>query len=96
MVEETKKEVVACEREGNESIRLGITPALTLVCGTEIALTIREKLPQVFLVASTKDGRCDEHAALAQRYVFFRQHRDAHCPTRGQMISARPRHEKGR
>ena len=48
-IEETRKEVRACEREGSEAIRLGITPALMLVCGTEIAITVRERLPQVIL-----------------------------------------------
>lgn len=49
MTDEARRDVAACEREGSESIRLGITPALMLVCGTEIALTVREQLPQVFL-----------------------------------------------
>jgi LysR family nitrogen assimilation transcriptional regulator len=49
LTEETRKDVSACEREDSESIRLGITPALMLICGTEIALTVREQLPQVFL-----------------------------------------------
>src|SRR5262245_45274960 len=34
-VEEARKDVRACEREDSEAIRLGITPALMLVCGTE-------------------------------------------------------------
>ena len=49
LVEETRKEVSACEREESEAIRLGITPALMLTAGTEIALTVREHLPQVLL-----------------------------------------------
>ena len=49
LTEETREDVSACEREDSESIRLGITPALMLICGTEIALTVREQLPQVFL-----------------------------------------------
>src|SRR4051794_16427670 len=48
-VEETRKDVRACEREDSETIRLGITPALMLVCGTEIAMAVREQLPTVFL-----------------------------------------------
>jgi LysR family nitrogen assimilation transcriptional regulator len=48
-VEETRKDVRACEREDSETIRLGITPALMLVCGTEIAMAVREQLPNVFL-----------------------------------------------
>jgi LysR family nitrogen assimilation transcriptional regulator len=48
-VEETRKDVRACEREDSETIRLGITPALMLVCGTEIAIAVREQLPNVFL-----------------------------------------------
>jgi LysR family nitrogen assimilation transcriptional regulator len=49
LVEETRKEVAACERVESEAIRLGITPALMLVAGTEIALTVRENHPQVVL-----------------------------------------------
>jgi LysR family nitrogen assimilation transcriptional regulator len=49
LVEESKQEVRTCEREDSESIRLGITPALMLICGTEIALAVREQLPHVFL-----------------------------------------------
>jgi LysR family transcriptional regulator, nitrogen assimilation regulatory protein len=48
-VEETRKDVRACEREDSEAIRLGITPALMLVCGTEIAMAVREQLPNVLL-----------------------------------------------
>jgi LysR family nitrogen assimilation transcriptional regulator len=48
-VEEARKAVRACEREESETIRLGITPALMLVCGTEIAMAVREQLPNVFL-----------------------------------------------
>jgi LysR family nitrogen assimilation transcriptional regulator len=48
-VEQARKDVRACEREASEAIRLGITPALMLVCGTEIAMTVREQLPNVFL-----------------------------------------------
>lgn len=48
-VEQTRQAVRACEREDSEAIRLGITPALMLVCGTEIAMTVREQLPNVFL-----------------------------------------------
>ena len=46
---DSEQVIRACERENSEAIRLGITPALTLVCGTEIALAVREQLPQVFL-----------------------------------------------
>ena len=49
LVEEARTEVSACEREESETIRLGITPALMLVVGPEIALSVRERLPQVFL-----------------------------------------------
>lgn len=49
MTDQAREDVAACEREGSETIRLGITPALMLVCGTEIAVTVREQLPQVFL-----------------------------------------------
>ena len=49
LVDESRKEIRDCERENSEAIRLGITPALMLACGTEIALTVREQLPHVFL-----------------------------------------------
>jgi LysR family nitrogen assimilation transcriptional regulator len=49
LVEEARREVSACDREESESIRLGITPALMLTSGPEIALTIREQHPQVLL-----------------------------------------------
>jgi LysR family nitrogen assimilation transcriptional regulator len=49
MVDETRKEVAACEREESETIRFGITPALMPLAGTELALIVREQLPQVFL-----------------------------------------------
>jgi LysR family transcriptional regulator, nitrogen assimilation regulatory protein len=48
-VEEARQDVRACDTDNSETIRLGITPALMLVCGTEIAMTVREKLPYVFL-----------------------------------------------
>jgi LysR family nitrogen assimilation transcriptional regulator len=49
LVEQTRKEVAACEREESETIRFGITPALMMAIGTELALIVREQLPQVFL-----------------------------------------------
>jgi LysR family nitrogen assimilation transcriptional regulator len=49
LVEETRKEVADCEREDSEIIRLGITPALMLTVGPDIALAVREHHPQVFL-----------------------------------------------
>jgi LysR family nitrogen assimilation transcriptional regulator len=49
LVERTRKEIAADARDETEAIRLGITPALMLIVGTEIALTVRERLPQVSL-----------------------------------------------
>jgi LysR family nitrogen assimilation transcriptional regulator len=49
LVEETRTEVATCDRENSEAIRLGMTPALMLTVGTEIAVTVREQLPQVLL-----------------------------------------------
>lgn len=49
LVEETRREVSSCEREESEQIRLGITPALMLTSGPEIALTVRDKHPQIML-----------------------------------------------
>jgi LysR family transcriptional regulator, nitrogen assimilation regulatory protein len=47
LVDEARNDVRACEQNNGETIRLGITPALMLSCGTEIALTAREQLPHV-------------------------------------------------
>jgi LysR family nitrogen assimilation transcriptional regulator len=49
LVEEARKDVRSCGKDDIETIRLGITPALMLICGTEIALTVRDQLPQVSL-----------------------------------------------
>jgi LysR family transcriptional regulator, nitrogen assimilation regulatory protein len=49
LIDETRRDVSNCEREESETIRLGTTPALMLSAGTELALTVRERLPQVFL-----------------------------------------------
>ena len=49
LVDETRNDVSVCDREESESIRLGVTPALMAIVGTEIILTVRKQLPQVFL-----------------------------------------------
>lgn len=49
LVDETRKEVSAHDREGSEAIRLGLTPMLMLVIGPELVVNIRDRLPQVFL-----------------------------------------------
>lgn len=49
LVEEARRDVAACDREESETIRFGITPALMPIVGTELALTVREQLPQVLL-----------------------------------------------
>lgn len=49
LVEETHREVSACDREESETIRLGLTPALMLVIGPELAVAARDRLPKVFL-----------------------------------------------
>lgn len=49
LVETTRQEIMTCEKEDVETITLGITPALMLVAGTEIAMTVRERLPHVSL-----------------------------------------------
>jgi LysR family nitrogen assimilation transcriptional regulator len=49
LIEQTRKDITAGNRGETEAIRLGITPALMLIVGTEIALTVRERLPQVSL-----------------------------------------------
>lgn len=49
LVEQTRKDVSGGADNMAESIRLGITPALMLIIGTEIVLTAREQLPLVSL-----------------------------------------------
>ena len=49
MVDETRNEVTASDKEGSEAIRLGVTPALMRVVGPEIAINVRERLPQIIL-----------------------------------------------
>ena len=49
LVEETHREVAACEGDSVEAIRLGITPALMIASGSDIAVTVRERLPGVSL-----------------------------------------------
>lgn len=48
-VEETRKEVAGCDREDSEAIRLGTTPALMPIVGPELAVHIREHIPQILL-----------------------------------------------
>lgn len=52
MLEDACREVSNCDRDGSESIRLGMTPALMLVVGPEIAINARDRIPQVFLSLS--------------------------------------------
>jgi LysR family nitrogen assimilation transcriptional regulator len=49
LVEQTRKELSAGADSEKEFIRLGITPALMLIVGTEIAMVVRERLPGVSL-----------------------------------------------
>lgn len=49
LVEETRKEVLASQQIDIEPVRVGITPALMMMVGTEIALAAREQLPHVSL-----------------------------------------------
>ncbi len=49
LVEQTRKELSANTDRETETIRLGITPALMLIVGTEIAMAARERLPDVSL-----------------------------------------------
>jgi LysR family nitrogen assimilation transcriptional regulator len=49
LVEQTRKDVSGDGDRDTETIRLGITPALMLIVGTEIAMVARERLPGVSL-----------------------------------------------
>lgn len=52
LVEESRREVIAAGGDDSESVRFGLTPALMLVLGAEVALAVRERLPNVFLQLS--------------------------------------------
>ncbi|HEY1329266.1 MAG TPA: LysR substrate-binding domain-containing protein [Casimicrobiaceae bacterium] len=52
LVEDARREVVAAAGNESESVRLGLTPALMLVLGAEIAIMARERSPHVFLSLS--------------------------------------------
>jgi LysR family nitrogen assimilation transcriptional regulator len=49
LVDAARQEVVACEQDLTQPIRLGLTPSLMERVGPEIALAARERLPQVAL-----------------------------------------------
>lgn len=49
LVEEVRLEVSSCDREQSETVRLGLTPALMLVIGPELAVAVRERIPMLFL-----------------------------------------------
>src|SRR4051794_32935674 len=49
LVEETRRDVMACARQQKEMVRLGVTPALMLTLGPEIAVQVRENQPQITL-----------------------------------------------
>jgi LysR family nitrogen assimilation transcriptional regulator len=52
LVEESRRAVIAAAGHESESVRLGLTPALMLVLGAEIAVMARDRLPHVFLSLS--------------------------------------------
>ena len=49
LVERTEAEIASTDREASEPIRLGTTPALMPFVGPDLALYVREHLPQVLL-----------------------------------------------
>lgn len=49
LVEETRREVAGVAPDAAEPVRLGMTPSLMLSLGPEIAVRVREALPQVLL-----------------------------------------------
>lgn len=49
LVERTQAEIAAADREQSEVIRLGTTPALMPLVGADLAVHVREHLPQVML-----------------------------------------------
>jgi LysR family nitrogen assimilation transcriptional regulator len=52
LVEESRRAVISAAGQESESVRLGLTPALMLVLGAEIAVVARDRLPHVFLSLS--------------------------------------------
>jgi LysR family nitrogen assimilation transcriptional regulator len=52
LVEDSRREVIAAAGNESEAVRLGLTPALMLVVGAEIAVMARERVPHVFLSLS--------------------------------------------
>jgi len=49
LVDDTHREVSAYSRETSEAVRLGLTPMLMLVIGSDLVVNVRERMPQVFL-----------------------------------------------
>lgn len=49
LVEDARKQVIAVEGDPNETIRLGITPALMAAIGPDIAMAVKDGAPSVFL-----------------------------------------------
>lgn len=49
LVDDTAREVARCESGNREAVRLGVTPALMMVAGTDLALIVREQLPLIDL-----------------------------------------------
>ena len=52
LVEETGRDVAACDREGIESVRLGMTPTLMLVVGPDLAIHVRDHVAGLHLALS--------------------------------------------
>ena len=52
LVESARREVTAAAGNEAESIRMGLTPALMLLLGAELAVAARDRLPHVFLSLS--------------------------------------------
>ncbi len=48
-VEDARRAVAACSGQAPEPVRLGLTPALMLTLGPDIAVGVREQVPQVVL-----------------------------------------------
>lgn len=61
LVEETRKEVATCDREESETIRLGITPALMMIAGSEIILTVAGSsvMPYFAVIDEVRAGTLD-------------------------------------
>jgi len=52
LVDEARSEVSACDQDSIEMIRVGMSPSLMLMLGSDLAVNVRDRVPQVLLSLS--------------------------------------------